>query len=101
MLQLCIRLNDIEFGREELSKIPVALKFEELISRLSEVEGDQQAANARNTLTKLLEAANDGMIVYFNELVNEIADQVRNYTHILYNRKFSKKLICKKFENFN
>ena len=82
LLQLCIRLNDIEFGREELSKIPVALKFDELISRLSEVKGDQQAANTRHTLTEMLEAANDDMIFYFNELVNDIADQVRNCTHI-------------------
>ena len=78
LLQLCICLNDIEYVREELSKIPVALKFDAIISRLSEVEGDEQAANARHTLTNMIEAANDNVVVCIDELVHSVGEQVRN-----------------------
>ena len=81
LLQLCIRLNDIEYVREELSKIPVALKFDTLISKLSEVEGDEQAVAARHTLTKMVEAANDSVLVCLDELVHNIGEQVRNHVY--------------------
>ena len=78
-LQLCIRLNDIEYVREEISKIPTALKFDAIIRRLSEVEGDEQAVNARRTLTNLIEAANDNVATCFNELVYSVGEKVRYY----------------------
>ena len=80
LLQLCISLNDIEYVREQLSKIPVALKFDAIISRMSEVEGDEQAVNARHTLTNMIEAANDSMLICFDEIAHSIGKQVRNDT---------------------
>ena len=78
LLQLCICLNDIDHVREEILKIPVALEFDTLIERLSEVEGDEMAANARRTLTNLIEAANDNVMACFNDLVNSIGEKVRH-----------------------
>ena len=78
LLQLCIRLNDIDRVRKEILKIPVALKFDVLIRRLSEVEGDEMAVNARRTLTNLIEAANENVMTCFNELVYSIAEKVRH-----------------------
>lgn len=72
-------MNDIEFVREELSKLPTALRFDAIISRLSEVEGDQQAVNARRTLTSMIEAANDNVVVCFNKVVTSIGERVRNH----------------------
>ena len=84
VLQLCIRLNDIEYVREQLSKLPVALKFDAIILRLSEVEGDERAVNARHTLTNMIEAANDNVLVCFDELVHSIGEQVRKDEYLHY-----------------
>ena len=64
--------------------MPVALKFDALISRLSEVEGDEQAVVSRRTLTNLIEGANDNVVHSFNEILESIGEQVRKYiaTHI-------------------
>ena len=60
--------------------MPVALKFDALISRLSEVEGDEQAVISRRTLTNLIEGANDNVVHSFNEILESIGEQVRKYT---------------------
>lgn len=84
LLQLCICLNDIEYVREQLSKIPVALKFDAIISRLSEVEGDERAVDARYTLTNMIEAANDSVLICLDEVVHSIGKQVRNDHYDVY-----------------
>lgn len=58
----------------------MALKFDTMISRLSEVEGDEQGVTARQTLTNMIEAANYSVVVCFNEVVQSITDQVSNYS---------------------
>ena len=75
-------MNDIEYVREELSDIPMVLKFDALISRLSEVEGNEKALKSKRTLTNMIEAANDDVIDCFDEVVCSIADKVRTiHTH--------------------
>lgn len=59
--------------------MPVVLKFDALISRLSEVEGDEQAVVSRRTLTNLIEGANDNVVHSFNEILESIGEQVRKY----------------------
>ena len=56
----------------------MALKFDAVVSRLSEVEGDERAVDARHTLTSMIEAANDSVMIYFDELAYSIGKQVRN-----------------------
>ena len=79
--QLCICLNDIEYVREELSKMPVALKFDAIILRLSEVQGDEQAVISRRTLTSMIEGANDDVVHCFNEILESMGEQVRIKVH--------------------
>jgi len=75
---LCISLNDIEYVREELSKIPETLQFKAVISRLGQVEGDTHAINARHTLMTLINNANDDMKLLINNLMSSVGEQVSN-----------------------
>ena len=58
--------------REELLKIPEALQFDALISKLAAVEGDQHALVARKTLGNLISSADDDV----NSLLNQVASSV-------------------------
>ena len=60
----------------------MALKFDAVISRLAEVEGDEQAVTSRHTLTNMIESANDNVVVCFNDVLQSIGKQVRNHIHI-------------------
>ena len=83
-IQLCIRLNDIEYVREELSKIPEAFKFDAVISRLAEVEGDEKAAISKHALAHMIEVASDNVVLCFKDVVQCTGEQVRNYMHHLH-----------------
>ena len=46
------------------------------------MEGDGKAVKARHTLTNMIEAANDDVLVCLDELARSIADEVRTiHTH--------------------
>ena len=77
--QLCISLNDIQYVREQLSEIPETLKFDKVISELSQVEGDQQAMIARKTLESLIKSADDDVKFLLNQVASSIGEQVSRY----------------------
>lgn len=81
--QLCISLNDIEYVREELSKIPETLQFDNVISRLGQVEGDAPAIQARHTLMTLINTANEDMKFLINNLMSSVGEQVSKACSIL------------------
>ncbi|XP_065899170.1 BAI1-associated protein 3-like isoform X2 [Dysidea avara] len=74
--ELCISLNDIQYVREQLSEIPETLKFDKVISELSQVEGDQQAMIARKTLESLIKSADDDVKFLLNQVASSIGEQM-------------------------
>jgi len=73
---LCICLNDIQYVREELSKIPEALQFDALISRLEVVEGEEQAQESQQTLDNLLDSAKDDLKCRFVLVISSVSEKV-------------------------
>ena len=56
-----------------------------MISKLSVVEGDAQAANARRTLMTLINTANEDMKFLINNLLSSVGEQVgEEYNYIMY-----------------
>ncbi|XP_065899176.1 BAI1-associated protein 3-like isoform X2 [Dysidea avara] len=76
--QLCISLNDIEYVRKELSKIPETLQFDAMISQLEAVEGKRQSEVARKTLDNLIDSADDDVKILINQLISSIGEQISN-----------------------
>ena len=62
--------------REELLKIPEALQFDALISRLAAVEGDQHAIVARKTLNNLISSADDDVTSLLNKVASSVIKEV-------------------------
>ncbi|XP_065899174.1 BAI1-associated protein 3-like [Dysidea avara] len=76
--QLCISLNDIEYVRKELSRIPETLQFDTMISNLAAVEGKQQGEEALTTLINLINSADDDVKIRINQLISSIGEQISN-----------------------
>ena len=74
--QLCISLNDIEYVRNELSKLPETLQFDDMISTLAGIEGCQQGEAARKTLNNLIDSADNDVKILINQLASSIGEQV-------------------------
>ncbi|XP_065899172.1 protein unc-13 homolog D-like [Dysidea avara] len=76
--QLCISLNDIEYVREELLKLPETLQFDQLMSRLAAVEGDNQVIVARKSLKNLIESADDEVMYCIHQAASSVGEQISN-----------------------
>ena len=73
---MCISLNDIQYVREELLKIPEVFQFDALISRLAAVEGDQHAIVARKTLENLISSADEDVNSLLKQVASSVSEEV-------------------------
>ena len=73
---MCICLNDIEYVTEEVSKIPEALQFDALISRLEVVEGEEQALESQQTLNNLLDCAKVDLRDRYVHVISSVSEKV-------------------------
>ena len=76
---MCICISDIDHVSEQLSKIPEALQFDTLLSRLAVAEGDEQAVESKQTLDGLLDSAKYDVQSRFNNLTTSIGEKVSKY----------------------
>ena len=76
--QLCITINDIEQVRRSLKPLPEALKFNDIIKHTERTMGETNAKGARMQLFSIIKHADDNMIKRIKQVVDKVADRVRN-----------------------
>ncbi|KAJ7390160.1 BAI1-associated protein [Desmophyllum pertusum] len=69
--QLCVTLNDIEYMRLWLSKLPENLGWEDVISAMMDAHGERGGKHARTALENMLSSSDEDML-------NKIADAVEH-----------------------
>lgn len=72
--QLCVTLNNIEYMRLWLSKLPEMLGWEDVINALTTAHGERGGKHARSALENMLCSADDDML-------NKVADAIEHIGH--------------------
>ena len=68
---MCVTLNDIEYMRLWLSKLPENLGWEDVINAMMEAHGERGGKHARTALENMLSSSDEDML-------NKIADAIEH-----------------------
>ena len=78
--------------RQELSRISETLQFDEMLTRLAEVEGHKQAEIAKSTLTNLINRADDDVKQCINQVASSIGEQVNKNDSCVFSDQIRKSM---------
>lgn len=81
--QLCVTLNNIEYMRLWLSKLPEKLGWEDVINALITAHGERGGKHARSALENMLCSADDDMLNKVADAIEHIGQRVRIQWFIL------------------